>query len=502
MIRFVCPFCHFTVAAEDTERGCRIICKGCGKNILVPSGRFDEGCIIGDFIINAHLGRGSIGDVYKATQISLDRPVALKVLTPKFMTKKGVADFLKEARQASTLSHLNLVQSYAVGQDSNYIYMAMTYIKGETLQARLKREGRIPVDESLHIIQQVAEALYYAWDECRMIHRDVKPENIMLTDKGIVKLTDLGLAMNQSEWSENMEISGSPSYMSPEQFAGEKLDTRSDIYSLGVTLYQMISGLLPFDADTVTSVARQHFEDRERPLNVVLPGVPKAVSALVEKMMAKDPNDRYANMEELLTAIWTIRQNTAPDRGMIPDVHTISIKRLDYESQQERVALEKGSAVRPEAFRSAIGAAALQSAGSGSLQVKWLCAALAVFFVCVLAALFLFRGLSGGSLPSSLKEKIAAFETLTKDPAYSVQMLQNDQEEIIGEIRALRSSGEAARYAESHIRYLYLQRVHSQLVQSSTEMSYKLSRLEKELNTLHASSAERRTGGAPSKQKQ
>ena len=506
MIRFVCPFCHFTVAAEDAERGARIVCKGCGKNILVPSGRFDEGCIIGDFIINAHLGKGSIGDVYKATQISLDRLVALKILSQKFMTKKGVADFLKEARQASTLSHLNLVQSYAIGYDSNYIYMAMTYIRGETLQARLKREGRIPVDESLHIIQQVAEALYYAWDECRMIHRDVKPENIMLTEKGIVKLTDLGLAMNQSEWSENMEISGSPSYMSPEQFSGDKLDTRSDIYSLGVTLYQMISGTLPFDADTVTSVAKQHFEGQERPLTAVLPDVPKAVSALVEKMMARNPDDRYANMEELLTAIWTIRQSTAPDRGMIPDVHTISINRLDYEFQQERAAMEKKSAImRPETLQPASGVVPAQRAGSRLLRMKWLYAALVPAVLAVILLIFLIRNFSGGGIPSPLKQKIAAFETLARDPAYSVQMLQNDQEEILGELRALRGSGDAVRYAESYIRYLYLQRLHSRLVQSSTEMNIKLSQMEKELNELRAeraSSVERRNGETPSNQEQ
>lgn len=490
MIRFVCPFCHFTVAAEDFERGYRTICKGCGKNILVPSGQFDEGCIIGDFIINSHLGRGSIGDVYKATQISLDRPVALKVLTQKFMTKKGVADFLKEARQASTLSHMNLVQSYAVGHDSNYIYMAMTYINGETLQARLKREGRIPVDESLHIIQQVAEALYYAWDECRMIHRDVKPENIMLTDKGIVKLTDLGLAMNQSEWTENMEISGSPSYMSPEQFAGEKLDTRSDIYSLGVTLYQMISGLLPFDADTVTSVARQHFEAQERPLVSAVRGVPKEVSQLVEKMMARDPKDRFSNMEELLTAIWTIRQNTAPDRGMIPDVHTISIKRLDYEFQQERVALERNNAVGVESLSSSVQAEAERKTMSRFPRLKWIVAAAVLFFAAALLLFFMLRSshasFPGAEIPASLKKKIAVFETLAKDPAYSVQMLQNDQEEIIGELHSLRGTSAEIRYAESHIRYLYLQRLHSQLVQSSTEMSYKLSRMEKELNAMRS----------------
>lgn len=222
--------------------------------------------------------------------------------------------------------------------------MAMTYVNGENLRTRLRREGRIPVDEALHIAQQVAEALYYAWDEAGLIHRDVKPDNIMITDDGIVKLTDLGLAMNQSEWHEGMDVSGSPSYMSPEQFRGEKLDPRSDVYSLGVTLYQMISGRLPFESDSVKKLAEMHLEKEPPSLRRLVPGVPLAVDALVRKMMAKRREDRFASMEEVLKAIWTIRQKTAPNKSLVPDVHTISIKRLDYDMQTESSELKAKAA--------------------------------------------------------------------------------------------------------------------------------------------------------------
>ncbi len=343
-MRFQCTFCSYVMLVEDSHRGYKVNCPSCGKSVLVPVGRFDEGCVIGDFVIKAKIGEGSIGAVYRAQQISLDRIVALKILSPEYTNTKGLNDFLREARAAAKLSHTNIVQALAVGEEDGTCYMAMTYINGETVKARLKREGKIPVDEALHIVQQVAEALYYAWDEAGMIHRDVKPDNIMITEDGIVKLTDLGLAIQQAEWREDMEISGSPSYMSPEQFTGEKLDSRSDIYSLGVTLYQMISGALPFDGQTVKTVARQHFEEEPTPLNKRDPAIPGKVAQFVKKMMSKSPDDRFPNLEDLLRGIWTIRHKTAPDTSLIPDVHTISIKRLDYDIQHELV--EKKNAKR------------------------------------------------------------------------------------------------------------------------------------------------------------
>ena len=343
-MRFRCPFCYYTISVDDMSRGYPVVCAGCGKEVLIPPGRFDPGCIIGDFVILEKLGAGSIGTVYKATQLSLDRQVALKILSPEYTTSKGIEDFLREARAAAKLTHTNLVQSYAVGEDDGFCYMAMTYVNGENLRTRLRREGRIPVDEALHIVQQVAEALYYAWDEAGLIHRDVKPDNIMITDDGIVKLTDLGLAMNQSEWHEGMDVSGSPSYMSPEQFRGEKLDPRSDVYSLGVTLYQMISGRLPFESDSVKKLAEMHLEKEPPSLRRLVPGVPLAVDALVRKMMAKRREDRFASMEEVLKAIWTIRQKTAPNKSLVPDVHTISIKRLDYDMQTESSELKAKAA--------------------------------------------------------------------------------------------------------------------------------------------------------------
>ncbi len=446
MLRFACPFCHFQISVEESDAGGRIVCPACSKTVAIPATRFDNGCIIGDFIIQSRIGSGSAGIVFLAQQISLEREVALKVLSHKNMTEKGVATFLNEARAAAKLSHVNLVQSYAVGEDDGYSYMAMTYIKGESLKSRLKREKRIPIDEALHIVQQVAEALCYAWNESRLIHRDVKPDNIMITDDGIVKLTDLGLAMNQKDWSEDMDISGSPSYMSPEQFAGEPLDTRSDIYSLGVTLYQMITGSLPFRAVSISTLANQHFNQKPEPPEHFVPGLPSTVSALIKKMMAKKPSKRYADMEELLDAIWRLRQITAPSRNLVPDVHTISIRRLNYEIQTEYMNNKRKQE-------------RIQKKQRDETKMPWYArTALVLIPLALLAALAVhfFSDFQQRSLERSMFANVDAFERLAANPDIPVERLNAESATLIREFTkkdAVRSD-RIGRYVLSHINYL------------------------------------------------
>lgn len=422
-MRFRCPFCFYAINTDESARGYSMTCPSCAKTVMVPVGRFEDGCIIGDFLIKSKIGEGSIGAVYLATQLSLERQVALKILSPEYSTQKGINDFLNEARAAAKLSHINLVQSFAIGEEDNICYMAMTYITGETVRKRILRDGKIPVDESLHIIQQVAEALYYAWEESRLIHRDVKPDNIMITEDGIVKLTDLGLAMQTSEWRKDMDISGSPSYMSPEQFAGEPLDTRSDIYSLGVTLYQMIAGKLPFDADTVRSVAHQHFEEEAVPLNKVDSSVPVPVARLVKKMMEKNPDDRYRDMEALLNDIWEIRQKTAPDRSLVPEVHTISLKRLDYGMQHETTEAKKNVLKLEDEIRE---------------RRKYLRILLALIPVALILGVIVTLYWYGNtpintSVETRIMQKTAYFKRFADDGSLPLKVIQEEGEKILAE---------------------------------------------------------------------
>lgn len=446
MLRFACPFCHFQISVDESDAGGRIVCPACGKTVAIPATRFDNGCIIGDFIIQSRIGAGSAGTVFLAQQISLEREVALKVLSHKNMTEKGVATFLNEARAAAKLSHVNLVQSYAVGEDDGYSYMAMTYIKGETLKSRLKREKRIPIDEALHIVQQIAEALCYAWNESRLIHRDVKPDNIMLTDDGIAKLTDLGLAMNQKDWSEDMDISGSPSYMSPEQFAGEPLDTRSDIYSLGVTLYQMITGSLPFRAVSISMLANQHFNQKPEPPERFVPGLPATVSALIKKMMAKKPSKRFADMEELLDAIWRLRQITAPSRSLVPDVHTISIRRLNYEIQTEYVNNKR----RQERIQKK------QRAEANKPRFATVLLILVTLVLLAVAAAWIVTDFRRHSFERSMFANVDAFERLAANPDIPMERLNAESAALTAEFTGKNKTSDdrIGRYVLSHINYL------------------------------------------------
>ncbi|MBO4631967.1 MAG: serine/threonine protein kinase, partial [Lentisphaeria bacterium] len=240
-MRFRCPFCYFTVQTDDSWRGYPISCPGCSRELMVPPSRFQEGCVIGDFLIRSRIGSGTSGTVFLATQLSLERPAALKILLPEYSTRSGIRDFLQETRAAASLSHINLIPSIAIGEEDGICYMAMPYISGGSVMNRILREKQLPVDESLHIIQQAAEALHYVWTERGIVHRDIKPDNIMLTEEGIVKITDFGMAVHSADWNTDSAIAGSPSYMSPELFSGGKPDPRCDIYSLGVTLYQMLS---------------------------------------------------------------------------------------------------------------------------------------------------------------------------------------------------------------------------------------------------------------------
>ena len=469
-MRFKCTFCSFINEQDDSFRGYKIACPSCGKTIMVPINRFENSCVIGDFLLEEKIGEGSIGAVYRAEQLSLERIVALKILYPEYTNSKGISDFLNEARAAAKLSHPNLVQALAVGEENGTCYMAMTYIKGETVKAKIKRDGKVLVDEALHIVQQVAEALYYAWDEAKIIHRDVKPDNIMLTEDGVVKLTDLGLAMHQKDWRENMEISGSPSYMSPEQFAGEKLDTRSDIYSLGITLYQMLSGELPFDGETLRTVAAQHFEQEPPPLGKLNRQIPANVSNMVRKMMAKLPEERYSSMEDLLKTIWTIRQKTAPDKDMVPDVHTISINRLDYTIQsaaakeKKAVTQKYSSELKEKTHR----------------IYKSLIIAVPVFILILL--LFLIYLKKSNATISKYRKNVEAFKVQSERPDLSKDALENVGMQLMKQFE--KSTSPEIMHLHALVRLYLAEAENRKLLEETKNSELARKRLEKQISSL------------------
>ncbi len=324
-MRFQCTFC-FTIIRDDGEQP-RVSCPNCHKHVAVPKTPFETGCVIDDFVIQNVIGYGGMATVYLVRQLSMDRPVALKVLSDEYYQRDNFRQsFLREAKAAARLNHPNLIQAMKVGEEDGKLFYAMEYVEGQTVADKIETEKSMDIDISLNITQQCAEALHTAWSQEGLIHRDIKPDNIMLAEDGYAKIMDLGIAIRVDQ-AEKVDISGTPTYMAPEQFRRERLDCRTDLYSLGATLYHMLVGFPPFDGETVQDIARSHiFQPLDFPeSNLVY--LPQRIKRLISKMMAKDPAERYQDYEELLGDIVAIRKRLAPDEDQVPSVHTISFSK-------------------------------------------------------------------------------------------------------------------------------------------------------------------------------
>ena len=267
----------------------------------------------GDFRILRKLGQGGMGEVYLAEQISLKRKVAIKMLRGDVTASEAtLARFKAESKTIAKLSHANIVQAYTVGEHEGNHYLVLEYVEGVSLGEYMARKGALEVPLVLTIMRQVASALLRA-SELNIIHRDIKPGNILLTRKAEAKVADFGLARCLSE-EERVDLTragatvGTPLYMSPEQIEGKTLDCRSDIYSFGVTCYQMLTGQVPFDGSNAFEIATKHVREEPPALEKLRSDIPPPVCRMIRKMMAKKPEARYASARELLQDIVRIRQ--------------------------------------------------------------------------------------------------------------------------------------------------------------------------------------------------
>lgn len=263
-----------------------------------------DGQQLGEFEIIAKLGHGGMGAVFKARQTVLRRLVAIKTLQPSLASDaEFVSRFHNEAVAAAGLNHPNLVQVYAAGQTDGIHWFAMEFVDGESVDSRLKRLGKLEPAEALAICMHVCTALEYAWRKAQLIHRDIKPDNIFLSNDGEVKLGDLGLAKS-SDQQQGLTMTGAsmgtPLYISPEQAEGRRdMDLRTDIYSLGATLYHLLAGAPPYTAESAISVMMKHVGAPVPDIRVLDPSLPSALSAVLVRMMQKAPGDRYGSYEEL-----------------------------------------------------------------------------------------------------------------------------------------------------------------------------------------------------------
>jgi eukaryotic-like serine/threonine-protein kinase len=274
-----------------------------------------QAALDGRFLVEQRLGQGGMGAVYLARDIGLDRPVAIKQLHPQLAAQPAFrARFLQEARTAARLAHPHIVPIHAVEERGEVVCFVMGYIPGVTLAERVRTRGPLPPAEVTRLIQEVAWALAYAHRN-GVIHRDVKPENILLErGTGRALVTDFGIARltGDAPATGDGELLGTPRMVSPEQAAGEPLDGRSDLYSLGVVAFFALTGRYPFEGDTAGQLLAQHLTMPAPPVAAVRPGVPRALAQAVDRCLSKPPEARYANGEELAVALQSAGPAPAP----------------------------------------------------------------------------------------------------------------------------------------------------------------------------------------------
>ena len=251
-------------------------------------------------------GRGGMGAVYLAREYSLDRLVAIKVLLPEATTGDNRERFRREARTAAKLTHPNIVPLHTFGEAEGMMYFVMGFVQGETLKGKLQRLGKIDPDETRRILRDIAGALHYAHEQ-GVVHRDVKPDNILIEDEsGKPLLTDFGIARSVTSGETLTQIGttlGTPHYMSPEQASGERdIDGRSDLYSLGVIGYQMLSGRLPFEGDNIREVMLQHVTKEPVALKTLVPSLPEDLARIITQCLAKEPDERFADGQSIQRA--------------------------------------------------------------------------------------------------------------------------------------------------------------------------------------------------------
>ncbi len=269
-----------------------------------------EGTLIADrYRVDALIGEGGVARVYRGTDETLDRRVAIKILRPELSGNEDVvARFRREAHAAAKLNHPNIVQIYDTGVDNGHYYIVMEYLPELNLKEIIKRYAPLPLEKVIEVGEACCEALAYAHRR-GLVHRDVKPHNVLFTDDGHAKLSDFGIAAATGEvgLTDDGKVLGSAHYISPEQAQGAPAGPLSDIYSLGVTLYEALTGRLPFDGETAADIAAQHLRETPPSPREVNPEIPPAAEFVITKAMARDPQRRYRSAEEMAADIRKLR---------------------------------------------------------------------------------------------------------------------------------------------------------------------------------------------------
>jgi serine/threonine-protein kinase len=262
---------------------------------------------LGHYDIVAELGRGGMGVVYKGYETSLNRYVAIKVLADSLAHDEGVKErFLREARSMAALNDPHIIQIYFIGDDEGQTYFVMEFVEGESLGSMLKREGKLSVEQSAKVIQQTAMGLSTAHDR-GVVHRDIKPGNLMINSRGAVKIADFGIALSNHDLSKKLtttgEFVGTPGYLSPEVCLGKPVDQRSDIFSLGIVFFEMLTGRMPFTDESPLGLMLEVVKAEIPDVREMNADVDPEIARILDRMIAKDPAERYDNCHELVAEL-------------------------------------------------------------------------------------------------------------------------------------------------------------------------------------------------------
>lgn len=333
-MKYFCKSCRELLSAESDMAGKTVKCIKCGAPVTVPEGPFAPGSLIADFEIIRQIARGDMGEIYLAEQISTGRKSALKILSEDHTyDARFIVSFIHLARQAMKKKFKNTVEVYAVGEDNGVFYYAMEYVEGKSLADILREENSLSVSRSIEIVRVIAETLSDAWDNCQIVHRSLKPDNILITPEGDLKLADFGLARDFLDLASRTdeERLRLVQYVPPEllaDFSMSTLDTRSDIYSLGAIFFHCVTGVYPYQDFTVSEIISGQVPlDFVNPVHLN-PDLSPSVQAVIQKMLARFPGKRYQNFSELLRALskLSVPEKKKTKKAVPPTHDSVTVK--------------------------------------------------------------------------------------------------------------------------------------------------------------------------------
>jgi serine/threonine protein kinase len=305
LIKVSCPACAEMFAADSAECGHTVNCPSCSSEFQIPlQGELEVGNIIDDHIIKEFIGKGSMGLVFLAEHLLMNRQVALKTISPDQLHAEGTVDlFIKEVQNSAALQHPNIVTTYNAGCKNNIFFITMQYVDGQDLSDVVTDDHTLDETATLVLAKEIAQALSYAWNDHNMIHRDIKPENIRYSSKGRYLVMDFGLAM-QGGIDDSGYINGTPDFMSPEQATMKEVDFRTDMYTLGLVMMYALTGKRVYKG-TPQEVLQMQVSSPIPSLEALSSGkkFSSKMQTIIGKMTAKNPDDRYESWEKLISLL-------------------------------------------------------------------------------------------------------------------------------------------------------------------------------------------------------